>query len=166
MSNSLESFSNNSPVWIFYASDAVKSESLQEINNLLDSFLGSWASHGSSLFAAYQWYHDRILVVAVKEEVHAASGCSIDKLTQTIRQIDASLHTDLLNRSKLLAKCKDGAFEAFPVSQASQWVSENGHRVDWILQGHLNTLMDWKNAGMVALQDSWLKKYLKESVRN
>lgn len=164
MKSSLATLPESSPVWIFYTSRPFSTSDRDACSVYLSEFIRTWASHGTELSSTFEWYHNQILVVAVDAHVHAASGCSIDKLLHAIRQIDEQWQSDFLDRSKLLVRCKDNSFEVFTLAKAGQWVACNSHRVQCIVQSHLSTLGAWKNEGMVSLKDSWLKKYMTEPV--
>ena len=60
---------------------------ISEITQKGKELIPNWASHGSSLKAAIEIFYDHFIVVLVDEKQAAASGCSIDKSFQFIKEL-------------------------------------------------------------------------------
>ncbi len=65
----------------------------------LNSFFEEWAAHRQRLEVGFAWRYQRFLLVAVDESRAGASGCSIDDLTDRLRELEAELALSLLDSS-------------------------------------------------------------------
>ncbi len=84
-------------VWCFGASSRPSDDALARMRESMSSFLAEWTAHRAQLRAAFDWLHDRFLVVAVDESDVEASGCSIDALTNQIRRLEELTGVTLLD---------------------------------------------------------------------
>ena len=89
---------DDSKIWIFQANRKFSTEEKQVITIKLNNFIADWNAHGADLLADFKLPFDQFIVVAVDENQATASGCSIDKLTKLMRELDADYSFDLLNR--------------------------------------------------------------------
>lgn len=87
----------DSRVWCFGASSRPTHEAVDRLRTSMASFLSEWTAHRAELRAAFDWLHDRFLVVAVDESRVGASGCSIDALTGQIRRLEEMTGVTLLD---------------------------------------------------------------------
>ncbi|MFQ5688860.1 MAG: hypothetical protein ACE5HQ_01125 [Gemmatimonadota bacterium] len=83
-------------VWIFGADRQLRPDDVARTRTHFETFLAEWAAHGQALTAAWSIVHGRFLAVAVDESRTAASGCSIDRLTEEIRRLESLLDVRLL----------------------------------------------------------------------
>ena len=83
-------------LWIFAAERPLTGEPAQTLLSHVDQFVATWKAHGAPLTAARDWRHDRFLLVAVDEEAAGVSGCSIDALTRTLRELESTLGLRLM----------------------------------------------------------------------
>ena len=89
---------DDSRIWISQANRKFSTEEKQAITAKLNTFIADWNAHGAELLADFDLPYDQFIVVGVDENQATASGCSIDKLTKIVREIDADYSFDLLNR--------------------------------------------------------------------
>ena len=89
---------DDSRIWIFQANRKFSTEEKEIIISKLNTFIADWNAHGAELLADFDLPYDQFIVVGVDENQATASGCSIDKLTKLVREIDADYSYDLLNR--------------------------------------------------------------------
>lgn len=60
-----------------------------------DEFLDSWAAHGVPLRCARDWRRRRFLLVGVDEASEPPSGCSIDAMTNLLKDVGRELGVSL-----------------------------------------------------------------------
>src|SRR5688572_9426396 len=84
--------------WTFVISKTLNTEQLASLKAAGKEFVSGWTAHDVQLTGSFDIYKDRIVVVTVNEDAHAASGCSIDKLTRFIRETEQQLQVQLMNR--------------------------------------------------------------------
>ncbi len=90
---------DNSRLWIFESDQQIEETQLGNLEQNLDSFLSTWAAHGSDLNAGWELRYDRFLMIAVDESKTSASGCSIDSLTRFMMNLGEALGVSFLDRS-------------------------------------------------------------------
>lgn len=91
-------------LWVFTAARALAPAERDELLENVDAFLDGWAAHGAPLTCARELRYDRFLLVAVDEHAAGASGCSIDALTQRLRDLEQRLGVSLLENAPVLYK--------------------------------------------------------------
>lgn len=85
-------------VWVYQCNRALTSEEKNKIVALANQFMTSWNAHGADLDAAFDILFDRFLVLSVDEKQASASGCSIDKSVQFMKQLDQEFDLNLFDR--------------------------------------------------------------------
>lgn len=95
-------------VWCFGASSRPSDEAVARLRESMAAFLSEWTAHRAQLRAAFDWLHDRFLVVAVDETNVGASGCSIDALTGQIRRLEELTGVTLLDSAPVWYRDADG----------------------------------------------------------
>lgn len=103
-------------VWCFGASSRPTDDAADRLRESMASFLAEWTAHRARLRAAFDWLHDRFLVVAVDESSVGASGCSIDALTGQIRRLEGLTGVTLLDSAPVWYR--DGAGEIRRIGRA------------------------------------------------
>lgn len=104
-------------VWCFGASSRPTDDAADRLRESMASFLAEWTAHRARLRAAFDWLHDRFLVVAVDESSVGASGCSIDALTGQIRRLEEMTGVTLLDSAPVWYR--DAAGEIRQVGRAT-----------------------------------------------
>jgi hypothetical protein len=74
----------------------------------VDAFLDGWAAHGVPLRCGRDFRYDRFLLIAVDERAAGVSGCSIDALTQKLRQHERKLAVALMDNGPVLYRSENG----------------------------------------------------------
>jgi len=98
-------------VWIYQSNRPFSKEEVSQLNEKLEQFAVSWASHGLDLVATGEILHNRFVVLAVDQQQAGASGCSIDSSVRFIKELEATYDINLFDRM-LFAYELDGAVHA------------------------------------------------------
>ena len=69
-----------------------------EIETVLNDFTSQWAAHGYQLTAKSEVRYNRFIILMVDESQAGATGCSIDKSVQMIRQFEQDYKVNLFDR--------------------------------------------------------------------
>jgi hypothetical protein len=163
MYTSFDSLPGNSKVWIYQATRSFTSEEKHLVSSLMQSFVEGWDSHGKALMASFLMPYDQFIVIAVAEDVAMASGCSIDKSVELIRQIEARTGLSLLDRSLVAYKERE-AIRIVPVNAIGRAVAEGQIQADTIIFNNaVTTLADFKNSWEVQAGSSWMKRHFKSA---
>lgn len=84
-------------LWVFSAERQLAPEERETLLHAVDAFLDDWTAHGQPLTCAREVRHDRFVMVGVDEAAAGVSGCSIDALTQRLREMERRLGMALLD---------------------------------------------------------------------
>lgn len=95
----LEELHDGSRVWLYGAHRPPEEAEATRLVDATRRFLAEWSAHGSRLRAGLDWRHDRFLLLAVDESRTAASGCSIDAVTDHLAELESELDLPLLDTS-------------------------------------------------------------------
>ena len=150
---------DDSRIWIFQANRKFSTEEKEIINSKLNNFIADWNAHGAELLADFELPYDQFIVVGVDENQATASGCSIDKLTKIVREIDADYSFDLLNRMLVSYENEEEVFiEKLPTFK--QKVKEGEIKNVKVFNNGISSLNDFKNNWLLPIEESWAKTLL------
>jgi len=100
LSDKLEHLSDSSRVWIWQTNQPLTEVQVDLVQRNLSLFINQWTSHNQELNATGLVENKRFIIVCLDQEASsAASGCSIDSLTQAIQLISKSIEIDLFDRN-------------------------------------------------------------------
>ncbi|WP_322969090.1 hypothetical protein [Faecalibacter sp. LW9] len=150
---------DNSKIWIFQANRKFSSEEKETIISKLKNFMVDWNAHGAALLADFALPYDQFIVVGVDENQAAASGCSIDKLTKIIRELDADYNFEFLNRM-LIAYEQHEEITIEKLPQFKKNVKEGIIRNVNVFNNGIANLAEFKTSWKLPLEQSWAKSLL------
>jgi hypothetical protein len=104
----ITSLPDHARVWVFAAERPLEGMARDQLLTDVDAFLDQWAAHGTPLHCARDLVHDRFLIVAVDELAAGVSGCSIDALTQRLREHERRLGMVLLDNGPVHYRADGG----------------------------------------------------------
>ncbi|AHM61349.1 hypothetical protein D770_15475 [Flammeovirgaceae bacterium 311] len=150
-------------IWVYAAPRAFTQEELSFINTTAPEFLNGWATHGTPLQAAFQVLEDQFLILAVDEDVQAASGCSIDSSMGYVRMLEKELNLTLTDRS--LVYFREGEkINTYPLTELKPLIKQGKIAPQTQL---INTLVATKEEleqkWLLPAAESWLKRYFKKA---
>ncbi|MBE7638820.1 ABC transporter ATPase [Salegentibacter sp. BLCTC] len=155
-----ENLTDSSRVWIYQANRSFTNEELEEIQSRLDQFVTQWTAHGAELKAGYLIKYKRFIVLALDQQINAASGCSIDASVHFIQQLEKDYNVDLLD--KMNVSYKQGEFVAYKsLSDFRKMAKQKAVSPKTIVFNNLvnnkaEFLSDWE----VPAAESWHKRFL------
>ncbi len=155
------SLPDDARVWVFAASDVLPPEPEALLLQRVDEFLVQWRAHGTPLRCAREWREGRFLCIAVDQRSAAASGCSIDGLFRTLRELEPRLGASLTNGTLVYWRDQDGLvqrgtrqeFAALAASGVIQPITR-------VFDLTVNTRAAWNGEFERAALASWHAKYL------
>jgi len=155
-----KSLSPNSRVWIYQSSRAFTPDEQSILKSETEAFLTQWTAHGQTLLAGMQIAFDRFLIIGANEDVNEASGCSIDKSVDFIRQLEQRFTVDFLDRSKIAyrigGKVHIMDFKDFKSRLGAGDIQERTE----IFNNALHIKKELDNAWIQQIASSWLSRYL------
>jgi hypothetical protein len=106
-----DSLPDNSRIWIYQCNRSFSDSELQEISEKLKSFLEGWTAHGADLQSGFEIKYKRFIVIALDQQVNAATGCSIDASVKFIQELEKAYKVDLMD--KMNVSYKQGEYVAY-----------------------------------------------------
>jgi hypothetical protein len=94
--------------WTFVINKQLNEQQLKSIEDAGNNFVKGWTAHEQQLHGSFDIFRNRIIVMKVNEDIHSASGCSIDKLTRFIKQLESEYGIELMNRLLVAYKTDEG----------------------------------------------------------
>ncbi|UUC44993.1 ABC transporter ATPase [Flavobacterium cerinum] len=148
-----------SRIWIYQANRKLTDEELQEIEAALENFVSNWAAHGTGLEASFITRYNRFIILAVNQEIHAASGCSIDASVQFIQDLEKKYEIDLLDKMNVTFRL--GEFIAHkPLIEFKKMAKEKAVSGNTVVFNNLvNTIGEWKEFWEVPANESWHSRF-------
>ncbi|MDX1719345.1 MAG: ABC transporter ATPase [Salegentibacter mishustinae] len=155
-----ENLPDSSRVWIYQANRSFTNEELEEIQSRLDQFVTQWTAHGADLQTGYLIKYKRFIILALDQQINAATGCSIDASVHFIQQLEKEFNVDLLD--KMNVSYKQGEFIAyksltdFRKMAKQKAVSPKTIVFNNLVNNKAEFLSDWE----VPASESWHKRFL------
>jgi len=149
-----------SRVWIYQANRSFAENEIEEIKSKLDVFIENWTAHGSDLQSGYEIKYKRFIVIALNQNLNAATGCSIDASVHFIQQLEKEYNVDLMD--KMNVSYKQGEFIAYkPLNEFKQMakqraVSKNTIVFNNLVANKAEFLENWE----VPASESWHSRFL------
>lgn len=151
--NIFPDFSPDSKVWIFYNKSIFTKDQQVVVLNEMTDFFKNWQAHGSDLYANATILYDQFLVISVDANQEQASGCSIDKLTQSIKKIEAEIEVQLLDRKWFPIVVEDSII---PVSMGEFMSKRKEAKGFTYIDTSLSKLADFRS-NFLTKEDVWYK---------
>lgn len=156
---SFNKLASDSKIWIYQSSKKLSQEEQIFIIKHTESFLVEWTAHGQSLQAAMQILYDQFLVIGVNEAVNEASGCSIDKSVNHVRELEQSLNINLLDRSKIAIQ-KNNQVELIDFSEINRLVADGTISSETkIFNNAIVSKGELESSWLKPAADSWIKRH-------
>jgi len=103
---SIDQLSNDARTWIFGISPALDRQKSDLLLRRVEAFIDTWASHGTPITAAAEVKEGSFLVVAADERSER-SGCSIDRMFATLRELERELGVQILDSTRVFYRDSD-----------------------------------------------------------
>lgn len=148
-----------SRVWIYQANRSFTEIEIEDIKSKLDVFIENWTAHGSDLQSGYEIKYKRFIIIALNQNLNAATGCSIDASVRFIQQLEKEYNVDLMD--KMNVSYKQGEFIAYkPLNEFKQMakqraVSKNTIVFNNLVANKAEYLENWE----VPASESWHSRF-------
>lgn len=148
-------FSKNSRVWVYQSSTELTDEQTQQIQQQLNAFAQSWTAHNHQLLAGAQVKYNRFLILVVDESQAGASGCSIDKSVNFMKQLEQQYGIALFDRFNLAYHNGD-RIVSVPRKEFEELIRNGVITQDTLVFNNMvQTLDELQTKWEVPLKDSW-----------
>lgn len=154
------SLKSHSRLWIYHSKRKFTSREMEIISESLSAFTSDWMAHGIPLVSSFDIRLDQFIVLAVDEEQHGASGCSIDGSTRAMKELEQKLGFDLFERAQV-SFLRDNGLVTLPLKD----LKEAAHAGEWTAGSLVvNTLVATKGeleaSFVIPAGKTWLNRYL------
>ncbi len=155
-----ETLPETSRVWIYQANRSFLETEIEEIKTKLNMFIENWSAHGSDLESGYIIVYKRFIVIALNQNLNAATGCSIDNLVSFIQQLEKDYNVDLMD--KMNVSYKQGEFIAYKsLTDFRKMAKQKAVSKNTIVFNNLVTnIAEFKENWEVPASESWHNRFL------
>jgi hypothetical protein len=151
-----DNFDANSRVWIYQSNRLFTMQEALKIEDLLESFVSSWNSHGTLVKGYANLLFGQFIVFIADESAHGVSGCSTDSSVRLIKDIEQTFRVNMFDRLMLAFVAKE-KIQMVPIAQLSYALENNF--IDGATLYFNNTvlnLQDLRNNWIIPVSNSWL----------
>lgn len=154
-----EDLPGHSRIWIYQANRKLSDSEVEEITVATQEFVENWAAHGTSLEASFLIKYNRFIILAVNQDIQAATGCSIDSSVQFIQSIENKYQIDLLD--KMNVTYKTGEFITFKTLLEFKQLAKNKSVSEntIVFNNLVNTIEEWQDFWEVPASESWHSRF-------
>lgn len=157
----LTSLPDYARVWVYQADRLFTEAEVKEIAELGSQFVQGWASHGKDLSAALDVIYNRFVVLAVDEQVAAASGCSIDSSVGWIRGIQEKFQVNLLDKMNITFRDKNEDIQLLHLNDFRDLLDSKQLDENTVVFNNLvANVGEFKSSWETTISNSWHKQLL------
>jgi len=157
-------FAGNSRVWIYQSHRLFTLSEALQIEEMLETFVGSWATHGTPVKGYGNLFYGQFIVLMADETATGVSGCSTDGSVRLIKEIERLYNVQLFDRLALAFFIREKV-QMVPLPQLP-YALENGFvNADTLyFNNTVQTKEELEEKWIIPVKDSWLAgKYLKSA---
>lgn len=154
-----EQLSGQARIWIYQASRPLTLQEQEAILQASKAFVAVWTSHERPLQGSAVVLHHRFLILAIEKPMHTLSCCTMDSVINLLRELQDTLHIDLLDRTQVVLS-QQGNTWMVPVEQARAKVQQGAISADtYMFDNTITHKAALADKWLVPVQDSWLGKH-------
>ncbi|MEJ7758814.1 MAG: hypothetical protein WKF55_04405 [Gemmatimonadaceae bacterium] len=160
-----ETLPDSSRVWVYGASADVDARGAEALLRHTDDYLGSWKAHGAPLTSGRDWSENRFLTIAVDQNREGASGCSIDGLFRTLKNIEPEIGAQLVTSGLIYFRSNDSNVHAVTRDEFSELSAAGRVNGDTeVFDTSVVTLGEWRGRFKSRAADSWHHSLMHERI--
>jgi hypothetical protein len=150
----------NSRVWIYQSNREFTQKEIDFITEKATAFINNWTRHGDDLKGSFTIKYHQFLVLAVDENFNNVSGCSIDASVRFIKQLEAVLKVDLMNKMNVTFKHGEH-INMVKLADFQQFAKDKKITDETIVFNNLvSTKEDFENNWEIPAKQSWHQRFL------
>tara|TARA_B100000965_G_scaffold193028_1_gene161170 strand:- start:43 stop:525 length:483 start_codon:yes stop_codon:yes gene_type:complete len=151
---------SNAKVWIYQSDSNLSSTDVELIEKEVKFFLNNWSTHNKEIESSYEIRYNRFLIIGLNENINSASGCSIDKSVNFIKNLQSILKVNFLNRLDVAYKIGN-EINSISLLEFQNMIRENKLSKDSIVYNNMiDTKKSYLNSWETTIENSWHKKFL------
>ena len=147
-------------VWVYLINKPFDEQTENSLKTDVQNFLLGWNAHGKALTASAEILHHYFIIIKADEEQYSASGCSIDKQFQFIKETEKKYNLSLLDRLQVAYK-KDNTVFITHSSKIPQLLKDGVIDENTVVfNTTLSSEKEFKTTFEIPLKESWLSRFL------
>ncbi len=151
----------DSKVWIYQANRMMTKEEVALLKKESASFVSTWESHGSKLNAEVVLLYNLFIIFSVDEQLHEASGCSIDKSVNFIKELQNTLQIDFFDRTLVAFLEAEDSTQLRPLAQVkSALIAGKINNKSLIFNNIITNIKQLRTEWIIPIEESWVSKFL------
>lgn len=155
-----DQIADESRIWIYQADRNLTVADQQTISTQLQDFCKQWAAHQVPLETSFKIFYDRFVILAVNENAHAPSGCSIDSSVAVVRSLEKELGINFFNRTEI-AYLEEGTLKTQDMQMLKKGIATGSQHLDILIFNNLiSTKEQLTTNWLVSLDRSWLARFI------
>ena len=103
----IENLSDDAAIWIFGITPALDTSAIETTLRHVDAFLDQWAAHRVPVVSGRELRDGSLLIVAAEKDSET-SGCSIDAMFGTMRQLEQEFGVQMLDANRVFYRDANG----------------------------------------------------------
>jgi len=155
-----DSLPDSSRIWIYQCNRSFSDSELEKISEKLKAFLERWTAHGADLKSGFEIKYKRFIVIALDQQVNAATGCSIDASVKFIQELETTYKVDLMD--KMNVSYKQGDYVAYKtLTDFKKMAKEKAVSKNTIVFNNLvNSKAEYAEFWEVPASESWHSRFV------
>lgn len=150
----------NAKVWIYQSDRNLSNIDIELIEREVKLFLNNWSSHNKEIESSFEIRYNRFLIIGLNENINSASGCSIDKSLNFIKDLQSLLEVNFLNRLDVAYKTGND-INSISLSEFQTMIREKKLSKDSIVYNNMiDSKQSYINNWETKIENSWHKKFL------
>ena len=150
----------NAKVWIYQSDRNLSNIDIELIEREVKLFLNNWSSHNKEIESSFEIRYNRFIIIGLNENINSASGCSIDKSLNFIKDLQSLLKVNFLNRLDVAYKIGN-EINSISLSEFQTMIREKKLSKDSIVYNNMiDSKQSYINNWETKIENSWHKKFL------
>ena len=150
----------NAKVWIYQSDRNLSNIDIELIEKEVKLFLNNWSSHNKEIESSFEIRYNRFIIIGLNENINSASGCSIDKSLNFIKDLQSLLKVNFLNRLDVAYKTGND-INSISLSEFQTMIREKKLSKDSIVYNNMiSSKQSYINNWETTIENSWHKKLL------
>jgi hypothetical protein len=143
-------------VWIYQSNRSFAEKEVSELLIHGKHFTRSWNAHGNALAAELVVLHNRFIVLILDESQNNASGCSIDKSVELMRQIEQQYNVVLFDRYAVAYRDENNVLQSCTIDEFGSRFNRGEVTNETLVYNNLvSTLDEMQSNWLLPLKESW-----------
>ncbi len=154
-----EEMPKSSKIWIYQSDRKLSDEEIAEADKIIKEFVENWAAHSTPLQASYIIKYNRFIILAVDQEYHAASGCSIDSSVRIIQDLENKFGVDLLDKMNVTYRTGEFITHKTLVDFKKMAKERAVNKNTIVFNNLVNTIEEFEEFWEIPAEESWHSRF-------